>query len=195
MNRKLRFLETPTKVVAEPANFCGRAITYNAPSQPIFGMFIERIHPEAFVKSLNDGHDIICTHGHDRKQILGRTSSGTLKLINTNDGLEVECSIGQTTYARDLVECINRGDIRGMSFTFCDKVIEWNDKADMPECTIKEADIFEVAFTSDPAYLDTNAQLRELPTKKKTEEVKQLKFSISPKQRAILLGVNLRSKR
>lgn len=55
---------------------------------------------------------------HDMSRLLGRQSSGTLRLRSTDAGLEFEVDLPDTTYAADLRQLVGRGDITGASFGF-----------------------------------------------------------------------------
>jgi HK97 family phage prohead protease len=96
----------------------GRPVVYDSWSEPIGGMFRERILPGAFDEWLAGEPDVIACVNHDPARLLGRTASGTVRLVNDKQGLSVEVDPPATTYAADLAESVKRGDIRGMSFVF-----------------------------------------------------------------------------
>ena len=108
----------------EPLKLRGYAIVYNSLSEPLYGdLFRERINRGAFTKSLLE-NDQVCLWGHDTRYVLGRKSSGTLILREDDKGLYFEVSLPNTTWARDLKESVDRGDIKQMSFGF--KVVREN---------------------------------------------------------------------
>ena len=107
----------------------GYAAMFNSPSQDLGG-FIEVIKPGAFTKSLANGADVRCLFNHSEDMILGRTTAGTLRLIEDNVGLRFECDLPDTSYANDLHTSIKRGDINQCSFGFyctADKWIQINE--------------------------------------------------------------------
>lgn len=59
----------------------GRAAGYNALSADLGG-FREKIAPGAFRSVIESNADIACLFNHDPNQILGRTSSKTLQLVD-----------------------------------------------------------------------------------------------------------------
>ena len=65
---------------------------------------------------LLDG-DTVALVGHDMNQVLGRTSSGTLKLSTDQHGLAFELQLPDTQLGRDTRELVKRGDLNGMSFS------------------------------------------------------------------------------
>lgn len=123
-----------------------------------WGEFKEQFLPGAF-GDINR-RDVICTVNHDMDRLLGRRSAGTLKLTDTPTGLLAECSMPNTGYARDLCELVTRGDVKGMSFGFKAGEVEWGMEQRTKTRTIKTAEIFEVCFTPDPAYLTTSVTLQ-----------------------------------
>lgn len=63
------------------------------------------------------GGDVIATVNHDFGSLLGRTSSGTLRLQSDDHGLSFELDLPDTQLGRDTRELVRRGDLQGMSFT------------------------------------------------------------------------------
>jgi HK97 family phage prohead protease len=143
--------------------FVGRAVVYNSWSDPIYGIFKERIIPGAFDDCLARGGDIIATVNHCLEHILGRTSSRTLTLEKKEDGIDVEVTKGNYTYALNLAEAIKRGDLRGMSFMFDVLEDKWDRVDDGVTRTVIRADIYEVAFVFHPAYPATDVSQRGIP--------------------------------
>jgi HK97 family phage prohead protease len=146
----------------------GNACVYDTLSRPLplsnGRKFRERISASAFQSTLNDpANDIICTVNHDTSKILGRTSSKTLEIFNNSHALSVRCQLPKTSYAADLIESVKRGDVLGMSFTFDEQEPTWESESSpdgYPVCTIHRAFLYEVCFTSDPAYLSSSVAMR-----------------------------------
>ena len=148
----------------EPLKLRGYAIVYNSLSEPLYGdLFRERINRGAFTKSLLKD-DQVCLWGHDTRYVLGRKSAGTLILREDDNGLYFEVSLPNTTWARDLKESVDRGDIKQMSFGF--KVVRdnWLDNKDtlkeygMPIREVEEITLHEISLVTFPAYPETNVR-------------------------------------
>lgn len=148
----------------EPLKLRGYAIVYNSLSEPLYGdLFRERINRGAFTKSLLE-NDQVCLWGHDTRYVLGRKSSGTLILREDEKGLYFEVSMPNTTWARDLKESVDRGDIKQMSFGF--KVVRdnWIDDKEtlkeygMPIREVEEITLHEISLVTFPAYPQTNVR-------------------------------------
>ena len=148
----------------EPLKLRGYAIVYNSLSEPLYGdLFRERINRGAFTKSLLE-NDQVCLWGHDTRYVLGRKSAGTLILREDDKGLYFEVSLPNTTWARDLKESVDRGDIKQMSFGF--KVVRenWLDDKEtlkeysMPIREINEITLHEISLVTFPAYTETNVR-------------------------------------
>ena len=142
----------------------GYAIVYNSLSEPLYGdLFRERINRGAFTKSLLE-NDQVCLWGHDTRYVLGRKSAGTLILREDDKGLYFEVSLPNTTWARDLKESVDRGDIKQMSFGF--KVVRdnWIDNKEtlkeygMPIREVEEITLHEISLVTFPAYTETNVR-------------------------------------
>src|SRR5690349_20178291 len=105
-------------VPEKPGTLVGYAAVFNSQSADLGG-FKEVIAPGAFTRSLSDAvTDPRALVSHDPQRILGRVSAGTLRLAQDDHGLRFEIDVPDTTYGRDLLESVKRGDIRGASFGF-----------------------------------------------------------------------------
>ena len=91
----------------------GYAAVFSSDSQDLGG-FVERILPGAFDDVMRTNPDVFGKYNHER--VIGRTSSGTMKLSVDARGLRYEISPPKA--AADVVELISRGDVRGSSFAF-----------------------------------------------------------------------------
>jgi HK97 family phage prohead protease len=131
--------------------------------------FVERIQEGAFDKAIKNS-DVRALKNHDKNLLLGRTTSGTLRLDANKVGLKFEADVPNTTTGRDTAEEIRRGDITGCSFAFTVNKDEWKYKEDGPsERTITEiGQLFDVGPVTYPAYPDTTVAVRSLETLKQT---------------------------
>ena len=96
----------------------GYAAVYNRLSLDLGG-FREEIMPGAFDRILNrqrGKHDVVALFNHDSNIVLGRTSSGTLELSSDDKGLRYVVTPPATR--ADVMELIQRRDVRGSSFAF-----------------------------------------------------------------------------
>jgi len=93
----------------------GYAAVFDSPSEDLGG-FIEYIMPGAFDDVLND--DVRAFYNHSDSFLLGRVSSGTLRVWQDKNGLGYEVKMPNTTYANDLIELMRRGDVNQSSFAF-----------------------------------------------------------------------------
>lgn len=138
----------------------GYAVLFNQDAN-IYDLWVERIAPGAFDKSLQE-RDVIAIHSHDSARIVGRKNAGTLTLRSDTKGLAFENPLPDTNDGRDLAVQIDRGDISGMSFGFRATKQEWDDTVDPPHRTVIEAELYEITYTALPAYHDTEVGLRSL---------------------------------
>jgi uncharacterized protein len=93
----------------------GYAAVFDSYSEDLGG-FIEIIKPGAFDDVLND--DVRAFYNHSDSFLLGRVSSGTLRVWADATGLGYEVKMPNTTYANDLIELMRRGDVNQSSFAF-----------------------------------------------------------------------------
>lgn len=134
----------------------------------IGGTFYEVIERSAF--NGTDMTDVALLVNHDHKQVpLARTSSATLTLAVDNVGLAFRASLDveNNPAARSLYSAVNRGDIRGMSFSFVVADDEWQDlNASMPTRRIKKiAKVFEISAATYPAYDATDVKVARSASK------------------------------
>ena len=91
----------------------GYAAVFDSPSQDLGG-FVEIVERGAFDDVMRSNPDVFGKYNHTR--VIGRTSSGTMRLTVDDRGLRYE--IDPPRAAADVVELIERGDVRGSSFAF-----------------------------------------------------------------------------
>lgn len=151
------------KTTAGMPKIGGYALKYNRMSQNLGG-FVEQIAPGAFDRSLNNtGNDVLARFQHDDLYLLGRTSSGTLRLTPDDVGVDYEADLPETDYARNLAALAERGDVRFSSFAFRTLEDDWTVTDDgFPLRTLRQAQLVDVAPVVTPAYMDTSSGLRSL---------------------------------
>lgn len=149
----------------------GKLVGYAAVFGPLsedLGGFRERVAPGAFDASLEDDTDIRALVDHDTSKVIGRRSSGTLRVATDERGLRVEIDLPNTTYANDLRELMSRGDVSQMSFAFLvqpdGEKWEGRDENGVRIRTLTNVQLIEVSVVTIPAYPDTVAALRSLRT-------------------------------
>ena len=100
------------------AAIIGYAAVYNRLSLDLGG-FREEILPGAFDKILSRQRgksDVVALFNHDSNIVLGRSSSGTLELSSDEKGLRYV--VTPPVSRADVLELIQRRDVRGSSFAF-----------------------------------------------------------------------------
>lgn len=163
-----RYFKTEFEVRAKPTGGAvveGHGAVFGKLSRNLGG-FQEVVHPDAFKKTLADDPDTRAYFNHDQSLILGRTRAGTLRLGVDSIGLAYEIDMPDTSYARDLMVSMERGDVTQSSFAFF--VVrggdEWSETEDgFPLRTLRAVSIHEgdVSPVSTPAYPDADSGLRE----------------------------------
>lgn len=144
----------------------GYAYRFNELSQDLGG-FRERIVPGAGAPSLRQ-NDVYATFNHNSSALLGRTSSGTLRVGEDREGGFYEIDLPDTTVGRDVAELLKRGDLKGSSFTF--RVMDGGQRraddddteSGLPIREITAMDVSELGPVTNPAYLTTQASLRSV---------------------------------
>lgn len=136
----------------------GYAAVFNSDAT-IGDYFVERIAPGAFTAAIKRD-DVRCLFNHNDNYVLGRSTAKTLRLSEDDHGLRYECDPPETTWARDLVVSIDRGDINQSSFAFRAVKQEWDETGPLPVRTILEVELLDVSPVTYPAYDDTEVGVR-----------------------------------
>jgi len=92
----------------------GYAIIWDTPYY--FGAYIEKVSRDAIKDA--DLSDIVCCLNHQDSLVLGRTTSGTLKVGSDSRGFWYECLIPDTPTGIEVQELVERGDLHQCSFSF-----------------------------------------------------------------------------
>ena len=133
----------------------GYAATFG--SEARIGSFVETIAPGAFRSALSG--DVLALMDHDPARVLGRTRSGTLRLVEDSRGLSFSLDVPDTQAGRDALELAQRGDLGGMSFGFL--VPPGGEDWTGDKRTLRAVDLKEISVVSAwPAYPDTEIALR-----------------------------------
>lgn len=169
----------------------GYAAVFNSPTN-ICNAWIETIKPGAFRDSLASGRDVLALYSHELERLLGRRSSGTLRLAEDDKGLRVEIDLPDTTDGRDVATLVERGDLKGMSFGFNVTRQEWDETTDPTTRTIFAVELGEVTVTADPQYEDTEIGLMDLERCRRDRRSQN--FDAAAKRVARKITVDLRQR-
>ena len=146
----------------------GYAAVYNSDSEWMGG-FYEQIATGAFDDVMEN--DVRAYFNHDENLLLGRVSSGTLRISTDKRGLFYEVDLPNTTYANDLAELMKRGDVNQSSFAFLIEKDRWEQRDGTTYRIIEKVSrLLDVSPVSQPAYPDSTSELkRDLETETKEE--------------------------
>lgn len=146
----------------------GYAAVWDRLSQDLGG-FVEKVAKGAFAKTIKE-RDILGLFNHNADFVLGRTSSGTLRLWEDSTGLAYEIDVPDTTAGRDVLTLLERGDIRGSSFGFRAVRDRWEgDGRSANVRTVLEAALRDVGPVTQPAYLDSEAAVRAMQNRQRSD--------------------------
>jgi uncharacterized protein len=137
----------------------GYGAIFNAKTQ-LFPGLTETIRSGSFAKTLQENPDVLCSYNHDMNMVLGRTNSKTLKVAEDTKGLHYSVDLPNTTFATDLRESIDRGDVSGSSFMFQVIKDKWTGTSQDQLRSITEVRLFELGPVSMPQYTQTSVSLR-----------------------------------
>lgn len=143
----------------------GIAVPYNKLStNPISGYppeIKERILPGAFKRSIESGANVFMFWNHEQKYVLGRTSKGTLRLTEDDDGIQFENNPPDVQWVKDLIPSIKRGDIANMSFGFQNDVAPtWTKEEGRNITNVRAATLNEISIVTHPVYESTSVYSR-----------------------------------
>ncbi len=162
-NIERRYTLVPVELRArgEKRAIGGYAAVFNRLSQNLGG-FVEQVAPTFFNKSRGDGWpDVLGGYFHDDNMLLGPPGGGTLRLSVDETGLlyDVDPPIARS----DIVELVERGDVRKSSFAF--RLFTDGDDWSMsdqgyPLRTLVSGQLVDVAPVNMPAYTDSSVGMR-----------------------------------
>ncbi len=121
---------------------------------------VERVDPKAFDKALQRGDDVRALFNHEPDHLLGRSTSGTLRLSVDGAGLRYEIDLPDTQAGRDVATSIERGDLSGSSFSFNVERADWQEENGRDVRVIRDVRLFDVGPVTFPAYAATSTALR-----------------------------------
>jgi HK97 family phage prohead protease len=145
----------------------GTAIRYGARSRDLGG-FRERVMPGAATEAIQKG-DVLALDEHRHDRYLGRTSNGSLRLVDTATELRYEVDLPDTSIGREVAALAERRDYKGSSFGFRARpeTVKWTkDEDGTPLRSIHAFSLVrDVGPTISPAYESTTAEmvLRRFP--------------------------------
>lgn len=142
----------------------GYASVFNRYSQNLGG-FVEVVRPGAFKETITKGNDILGLFNHSRDFVLGRLASGTMRLAEDEKGLHYEIDLNpKDPDAQRVLAKIERGDVRGSSFSFT--VMQngetWSVTDDeFPLRELTSVRLYDVGPVTEPAYLDSTTEAKK----------------------------------
>jgi HK97 family phage prohead protease len=151
-----------------PPIFRGYAAVYNSLSENL-GQFREMLAPGCFDNALTRaglgaGGGVLALFNHSNDHVLGRSTSGTLRLSSDDQGLAAEIDPPDTQLGRDLSVLVARQDITGMSFAFTvsPKGESYHKDAEgMTVRTVSQVDaLYDVSIVTVPAYSASSVSMR-----------------------------------
>lgn len=139
----------------------GYSVLFNTLSQNLGG-FREQISADCVI----EWDDVVGLFNHDSNFVLGRTTSDTLKIKRDDKGIFMEVTPPDTTWAKDLMVSMKRGDIKQQSFAFSvnPNGQSWDEDPETGAVlrTITSMKLWDVSVVTTPAYTQTDAQVRSM---------------------------------
>lgn len=153
----------------------GDAAVFNVETK-IGEWFREKIRPGAFMRVLSEKPDVIAAYNHNWDVVLGRTTAGTLSLVETDTGLHYATKINtKDQEAMGVYQRVKRGDVSQASFAFTVRREEWTKPADKKELALREVievdKLFDVGPVAFGAYPQASAQARSFAETLQQEEI------------------------
>lgn len=160
----LPMLEVRVDETGDRPKIQGYPIVFDSWSVPIrdwLGEFKEIVRQGAFTKTLRENKDIKVLWNHDTSKVLGRTKNNTATLTEDERGVFVTAEVPDTTFGRDAIESVRRGDVDQGSFMFRVVTDKWSTDGGMEAREVIEASLLEASFgVTFPAYSDTSSNVR-----------------------------------
>ena len=143
--------------VTQAGKLTGYAAVFNQEAV-IAGEFRECVAPGAFSEALARGDDCVAALNHDPNKVLGRTSAGTLRLYQDQRGLRYEIDPPATSYGRDVVAAVRRGELKKSSFAFNATDEDWvpGTRSKLPLRIVRSVRLWDISIVTWPAYEGTS---------------------------------------
>lgn len=155
-------LVDPAEGVAGLPRIRGHAAVFNSLSEDLGG-FREIVAPGAFSDVIRTD-DVRALFNHDPNQILGRNKAQpepTLLLEEDATGLRMDINTPDTSYARDLITSMKRGDVTQSSFQFSTLDDKWETRdGTMVRTLLKVRRLWDVSPVTFPAYPEADSGVR-----------------------------------
>lgn len=128
------------------------------------GAFTESIGQEAFNDVMNDDVRMLFNHDPNFPLARSRNGEGTLEMKIDENGVFFSFPVGSQTYAKDLHESIQRGDVDEASFAFTVQEDEWEERDGKPHRHITRlGQLIDLSVCTYGAYQQTEVMVRSLP--------------------------------
>lgn len=151
---------TTEEADGSPGKLRGRVTTWDTVSHDRGGYkVIFRQGAFSNVENPHPIHDIKAYRDHNEDIYLGRLSNGTLKIAETEDGIDFELTLPDTQDGRDTAALVKRQDIKGMSFGYIPEEWEWQAG---PTLIHKSGFLVEVSPVFDPSFPNTEVGMYSL---------------------------------
>jgi uncharacterized protein len=144
--------------------FFGHAVPFDSESEDVGG-FLEVVRRGAFAKALASSDNIFAILDHDKKvtNVLGSTGSGTLQLVEDEEGLAFIIQASDTQAAQDAAKVVRQNRI-GVSFAFVCGRQNWTTKPDGTRLReiLEVSSLEEISLVVDPAYKSSDVSVLAL---------------------------------
>lgn len=189
--KEIRVSESEDGAVIE-----GHAAVFNSWSETLGGIFPfkEKVRKGAFNESIGRD-DIRALFNHDPNYVLGRNRAGTLELVEDDVGLRVRITPPDTSWAKDIVTSIRRGDISQMSIGFVVEEDKWSTEDGIDTRELRKVQLFDVSPVTFPAYTATDVGVRAMQeydgykAEQRTREQAEQESAKRAKEKAKLNGL------
>jgi phage head maturation protease len=122
--------------------------------------FVEIIDARALDRA--DLSDVICCVDHTPLWLLGRTSSGTLRLVTDQRGVTYYCDMPPLEITNQVTVYVGRKDIKGNSYQFIKEDDRWEQRSDgvIVRTVTAISRMLDIGPVIRPAYTQTNLEIR-----------------------------------
>lgn len=126
----------------------------------LYNDLVERIGRTSFDRALREKDDVRALFNHDVNQIMGRSSSGTLRLSVDDIGLRYEFDLPDSPNGQNLLQSLERKDVTGSSFSFDLLKTQYSEENDYFVRETLDVRLYDVGPVTFPAYTAATAGLR-----------------------------------